>query len=169
MINLRKFTQYTPKDGVYPDLVAAGAIFLRTSDGKDWYEAQSLFKDYTMKVVYQEDTGIIMGHSIDVSRLCPYDMCVAEVPNEGLATRLDNSGIYVYRDGTITRRSLTGDDIRNERAKLLKKIDLVGAVYWASVSSSKQAEWIKYRKDLLDIPEQEGFPTAVIWPKKPEM
>jgi len=39
---------------------------------------------------------------------------------------------------------------------------------WADLSSDKQAEWSKYRTDLLNVPQQSGFPNSVTWPTEPK-
>ncbi len=39
---------------------------------------------------------------------------------------------------------------------------------WADLTAEKQAEWAAYRRALLDITAQAGFPHSVVWPTKPE-
>lgn len=39
----------------------------------------------------------------------------------------------------------------------------------AKLSEEKKAEWVEYRQQLRDVPEQKGFPDDVIWPKEPEL
>tara|TARA_R100000951_G_scaffold26097_1_gene22146 strand:- start:15 stop:431 length:417 start_codon:yes stop_codon:yes gene_type:complete len=39
---------------------------------------------------------------------------------------------------------------------------------WAEMTAEKQAEWTQYRIDLLNVPDQAGFPTDITWPTKPE-
>lgn len=38
---------------------------------------------------------------------------------------------------------------------------------WSELTAAKQAEWTTYRQDLLDVPQQDGFPNTVTWPTKP--
>jgi len=38
---------------------------------------------------------------------------------------------------------------------------------WAELTDAKQAEWTQYRTDLLNLPDQAGFPNTVTWPTKP--
>ena len=38
---------------------------------------------------------------------------------------------------------------------------------WADLAAAKQTEWTQYRTDLLDVPQQSGFPNAVTWPIEP--
>jgi hypothetical protein len=39
---------------------------------------------------------------------------------------------------------------------------------WADLSVEQQEAWADYRRALLDVPQQSGFPTNVTWPIKPE-
>ena len=39
---------------------------------------------------------------------------------------------------------------------------------WNDLTEAKQTEWTQYRTDLLNLPEQSGFPNTVTWPTKPE-
>lgn len=56
--------------------------------------------------------------------------------------------------------------VRSERDLLLSLVDVVvsNPFRWASLSSDKQAEWATYRQALLDVPQQDGFPSTVVWP-----
>jgi hypothetical protein len=59
---------------------------------------------------------------------------------------------------------------RNERSiKLKTEVDPIMSnfIRWGEMTIEKQNEWIKYRRDLLDITEQENFPSVVIWPNPP--
>lgn len=39
---------------------------------------------------------------------------------------------------------------------------------WADLSAEKQADWTTYRRALLDITAQSGFPHDVVWPVAPQ-
>lgn len=61
--------------------------------------------------------------------------------------------------------------VRNQRnMKLEQEVDLVAGnpLRWADLTIEKQAEWAKYRTDLLNVPQQAGFPNTINWPTKPE-
>jgi hypothetical protein len=61
--------------------------------------------------------------------------------------------------------------VRAERdAKLAYEIDPIvsNPLRWADLTAEKQAEWATYRRTLLDITAQSGFPRSVRWPTKPE-
>ena len=57
----------------------------------------------------------------------------------------------------------TAEQIRAERNGLLTASD------WTQVADAPvdQAAWATYRQALRDVPEQNGFPTDVVWPEKP--
>tara|TARA_R100001480_G_scaffold25224_2_gene35500 strand:+ start:1093 stop:1548 length:456 start_codon:yes stop_codon:yes gene_type:complete len=60
--------------------------------------------------------------------------------------------------------------IRQRRDALLTyDVDplVTNALRWADLTSEKQAQWTQYRKDLLNVPQQEGAPFNVTWPTQP--
>jgi hypothetical protein len=62
------------------------------------------------------------------------------------------------------------EDIRDYRAFLLAtEVDplVTNPLRWAGLTESKQAEWTQYRTDLLNLSEQDTFPSSVTWPTKP--
>jgi len=52
---------------------------------------------------------------------------------------------------------------RSQRDALLSRSD------WTQTPDAPvdQAAWSTYRQELRDVPQQSGFPTDIIWPKKP--
>ena len=38
---------------------------------------------------------------------------------------------------------------------------------WADMTAEQQAEWAAYRRALLNITQQPGFPNSIIWPLAP--
>ncbi len=62
-------------------------------------------------------------------------------------------------------------EVRMMRDHLLKsEVDSVvsNPLRWADMTSEKQTEWSQYRTDLLNVPQQSGFPNTISWPTKPE-
>mgnify|MGYP000214986060 FL=1 len=62
------------------------------------------------------------------------------------------------------------EESRAERDnKLIKEVDplVTNPIRWAELTDAKQAEWTQYRTDLLNLPDQAGFPNTVTWPTKP--
>jgi hypothetical protein len=60
---------------------------------------------------------------------------------------------------------------RSERDKILNDVVdpiVTNPLRWAELTADKQAEWTQYRIDLLNVPDQAGFPADITWPTKPE-
>jgi len=60
--------------------------------------------------------------------------------------------------------------VRAERDnRLVTEVDPIvsNALRWADLTAAKQAEWTQYRTDLLNVPDQSGFPNTITWPTKP--
>ena len=55
-------------------------------------------------------------------------------------------------------------------AKLASEVDpiVTNPLRWADLTAEKQNEWSQYRTDLLNVPQQAGFPNTINWPTKPE-
>ena len=63
-----------------------------------------------------------------------------------------------------------GKEVREERDLLLSNVVdpiVTNPLRWNALTDAKQTEWTQYRTDLLDIPDQSGFPNSVTWPTKP--
>jgi hypothetical protein len=54
--------------------------------------------------------------------------------------------------------------------KLVEEVDplVTNPLRWGELTDAKQAEWTQYRTDLLNLPDQAGFPNTVTWPTQPE-
>jgi hypothetical protein len=84
--------------------------------------------------------------------------------------------------GQITTTPLTEEEISKgleERKKgeregrdriLVKEVDpmVSNALRWNDLTDAQRAAWTQYRTDLLNVPQQSGFPDNVTWPTKPE-
>lgn len=60
---------------------------------------------------------------------------------------------------------------RGKRNQLLKaEVDPIvsNPLRWADLTTENQNEWSQYRTDLLNVPQQSGFPNTISWPTKPE-
>jgi len=66
--------------------------------------------------------------------------------------------------------AVTALQVRSDRDyKLLTEVDplVSNPLRWAELTSNKQTEWSQYRTDLLNLPQQSGFPNTITWPVKP--
>jgi hypothetical protein len=64
----------------------------------------------------------------------------------------------------------TAANVRAERDNILDTVvdPLVSnPLRWSDLSSDKQTEWSQYRTDLLNVPQQAGFPNSITWPDEP--
>jgi hypothetical protein len=62
-------------------------------------------------------------------------------------------------------------DVRAQRDSLLAtQVDPVvsNPLRWADLSAEQQAAWAAYRRALLDITAQAGFPHNIVWPVAPQ-
>ncbi|MCP4494489.1 MAG: hypothetical protein GY820_45400 [Gammaproteobacteria bacterium] len=63
-----------------------------------------------------------------------------------------------------------GYHVRMERnLKLYNEVDAIASntLRWGALDADTQAQWVQYRTDLLNVPQQTGFPHDVVWPVKP--
>lgn len=59
--------------------------------------------------------------------------------------------------------------IRQRRNKFLSMyIDSMNPIRWEFLTDEQKNKYIQYRQDLLDVPQQDGFPDNVIFPEIPE-
>lgn len=60
--------------------------------------------------------------------------------------------------------------LREERDEDLLQVDVHSGnvLRWAELSTDQQTAWSQYRIDLLNVPQQDGFPNTITWPTKPE-
>lgn len=61
--------------------------------------------------------------------------------------------------------------VRAERDSILARlVDPIAsnALRWADMTTEQQNAWSQYRTDLLNVPQQNGFPYNIVWPIKPE-
>jgi hypothetical protein len=67
--------------------------------------------------------------------------------------------------------AIASTEIRDQRDRILiTEVDplVINPLRWGDLTVEKQQEWVNYRRALLDIPQQVGFPANVTWPIKPE-
>ena len=61
--------------------------------------------------------------------------------------------------------------MRAQRDKLLTQFDLElyrNPLYWAELTPEQRKARTEYRKQLMDVTKQSGFPDSIIWPVNPE-
>lgn len=108
MITYTNFTQYTPAFNPF----GMPAMFLKSTEGVDWYECQSHFRPETLKIQY-DDKGIIDQACFDVSRLVPVNYSVSEVHFTGN----EDDAIGMYFDGKSIMKYVEPDDVKLVRLR----------------------------------------------------
>lgn len=76
---------------------------------------------------------------------------------------LENYADKIKKTNRITNNELAGQ-ARTHRNMLLTQTD------WTQlpdVPEKTKQKWSRYRQELRDIPQQNGFPTQIIWPEQP--
>lgn len=67
--------------------------------------------------------------------------------------------------------TMVAEQVRNDRDyRLLTQVDPVvtNPLRWADLTPEQQQAWADYRRSLLDITSQSGFPHVIVWPNPPE-
>lgn len=85
----------------------------------------------------------------------------APKPNDARAYKFENNNqwtIDLEQTEKITRKM---------RDAALESLDKINPVWYATLTPSQQTQLQQYRQDLLDVPQQTGFPAEVAWPAKP--
>ena len=90
---------------------------------------------------------------------------------------IDNTALLALIGSDFTASTQESRDARlssQQRSvrdgKLQSEVDSIvsNPLRWADLSTDKQNEWAQYRTDLLNVPQQSGFPNTISWPTKPE-
>ena len=88
--------------------------------------------------------------------------------NEVMALIGSNFAVYIAPTQAELDAKLA-DDVRSGRDYKLLTVDQMVSNHlrWADLNADQQAAWSQYRTDLLDVPQQAGFPNTVTWPQEP--
>lgn len=85
----------------------------------------------------------------------------------GIGWTWTENGWYNPRAVVYTQEQ-KAERARKKRNMLLKKyVDSINPMKWESLSEEQKTAWTTFRRALLDIPQQEGFPNTIVWPEKP--
>ncbi|EFC1443555.1 TPA: tail fiber assembly protein [Escherichia coli] len=149
-------------------------IWLWSEDGKNWYEEVKNFQPDTIKIVYDEN-NIIVAITRDASTLNPEGFSVVEIPDITANRRADDSGKWMFKDGTVVKRIYTTDEqqqqAESQKAALLSEAEsiiqpLERAVRLNMATDEERARlesWERYSVlvSRVDTANPE-------WPQKPE-
>lgn len=96
-------------------------------------------------------------------------------PTDGDNT-INNDDLMVLIGSNFTRITQEEKDeresnnVRTKRDSLLQdEVDplVTNPLRWAELTTEQQNAWSQYRTDLLNVPQQAGFPNTITWPTKP--
>lgn len=74
-----------------------------------------------------------------------------------------------YKDEQRKENEIKAMQMRQHRDFLLRtEVDSVNPMRWETMEDTEKTAIRNYRKALLDIPQQTGFPWEIKWPTKPE-
>ena len=104
--------------------------------------------------------------------LDPTDTDMTVDNNMLLAAMKANKDVAAYIPPTQAELdAIAAQDVRAKRDRILATVvdPLVSnPLRWADMTPEAQQAWADYRRALLDVPQQAGFPNAVAWPTQPE-
>lgn len=89
------------------------------------------------------------------------------INNDDLITLIGTNFTSMSQEDKDARLS---NILRLDRNFLLREeVDpvITNPLRWAELTTEQQNAWSQYRTDLLNVPQQEGFPNNVTWPTKP--
>lgn len=81
-----------------------------------------------------------------------------------------SGGVFAAPPPPLIDPSVAATKVRTERNRLLTtRVDpmVMNSLRWADLSAEQQGQVAAYRRALLDITDQAGFPTEVSWPAVP--
>lgn len=90
-----------------------------------------------------------------------------DIDKDALKTLISTNFTAMSQDKIDT---IEGDAVRHQRDTILQyEVDpiITNSLRWAELTTEKQNEWKQYRTDLLNVPQQSGFPHDVTFPTKP--
>jgi hypothetical protein len=93
----------------------------------------------------------------------------ADIDVQELHRRMVSSGqVTAMTEAEI--KAYDAAEARMERDALLRSVVdplVTNPLRWADLDDELQQQWTAYRRALLDLPQQEGFPTEIDWPVAP--
>jgi hypothetical protein len=93
------------------------------------------------------------------------------IDNDNLMSLIGSNFVAYVAPTQDELDATAASQVRYERdQRLVSEVDPIvsNALRWADLTTEKQNEWTQYRTDLLNVPQQAGFPNTINWPTKPE-
>jgi len=114
--------------------------------------------------------NVILLESLD--SFSPYKEGIELAPQHdgeiGWTWDVVNNGWIIPPEPEPTEEYLI-EQARMKRNILLDhNVDRLNGPRWEGLTEPQKELWRQYRLDLLNVPQQQGFPYNIIWPTKPE-
>jgi hypothetical protein len=113
--------------------------------------------------------NVILLESLD--NFIPYKEGIELAPQHdgeiGWTWDVVNNGWIIPQEPEPTEEYLI-EQARMKRNILLDhNVDRLNGPRWETLSEPQKELWRQYRLDLLNVPQQQGFPYNITWPQKP--
>lgn len=177
MIILKNFEVYKAEP-----ISGKSILFLKDSEGRDWYESQKLFDDKSLKFMFNS-AGIVTSVSYDVSALWPVGNSVSEIPAFEVPKGLDIDGNWMFDGKSIVPRTYTAEEWRaraeQQRQSLISAANTTTADWRTELQlgiishddKPSLVKWMAYIKvvkalDVSAVKDEAGY-NAIAWPEQP--
>lgn len=120
-----------------------------------------------------EDNQIVLKTNYDFAKEGFIELATLEYLDDGSREIKSGTIEELLGLGKITQEKvdkIRAVEVREERDIKLLELDsiVLNPLRWSSLTEGQQQVLGIYRQELLDVPQQEGFPTNIQWPIKPE-
>lgn len=95
-----------------------------------------------------------------------FDLDTKSIQTKGSAPGNNYTWNFVSKSW-ILDQSQASRDARWKRDQLLSFVDRVNPIWYESLTNDQKQQLQFYRIELLNVPQQLGFPTDILWPTKP--
>lgn len=173
MLVLRNFELYTPEKPKFPDV--KGVQYIRDEETKtDWYESCFLFREDTMKVIFESD-GFIRLAGMDAVPMWPLGASIAEVEMKDVPKDFDYfTAPWAYIDGKLVpfvpSQEVQQERFEKKRTDLMSEASTRTETYQDMIEFGIDVEeakvhlraWKLYRIQLLNLKLGQDFPTSPV-------
>lgn len=182
---LENFKQYEPTDELVLKIreVLPDVKFIRSTDGKDWYDVQKQFSTGTLKIKFEPSTGIIKAIHRDGTGMWPEGYSVAEI-DDIPSIKNDDLNIIDLMTFDVSTMSITPRVYTNTelvkmaqskmqylRNSAMTEINSLVFAQELSIISDKETNYLNnlklYVVELTRLGEQPGYPSNIAWPVMP--
>ena len=124
MLHLKNLVNYIPVSGtkerqLYDYLRGNDlpVMFYCDETGLDWYEAQALFENDTVKVAYDKN-GTVRDYNNDASAIVPDNLSVIEYEKSEIPVKINRSGEWVIENDAIKPKLVNNQQEALEKKRL---------------------------------------------------